>query len=62
MPKDNWSISVFLLMFLEDSSEPIVVCVRACIYLREFKGAVRRERGDLAGVLGDVAVEARCWI
>lgn len=36
--------------------------MRACIYLREFKGAVRRERGDLAGVLGDVAVEARCWI
>lgn len=28
----------------------------------EFEGAVGGERGDLAGVFGDVTVKARSWI
>lgn len=40
----------------------LVVSVSECLYLCEIEGAVGGERGDLAGVFGDVAVKARCWI
>lgn len=43
-----------------DSCKDVYSCV--CIYLCKFEAAVGGERGDFAGVLGDVAVKARCWI